>query len=59
MGSVDTASAGISEYKQTAAGANSYSLKLGEWPSTDTYLQIDRPTDATYPVLYKNKIVRW
>lgn len=59
VGSIDTAAAGISEYKQTAAGANSYSLKLGEWPSTDTYLQIDRPTDATYPVLYKNKIVRW
>lgn len=59
VGSIDTAAAGTSEYKQTAAGANSYSLKLDEWPSTDTYLQIDRPTDATYPMLYKNRIVRW
>ena len=56
---IDTAAAGISEYKQTAAGANSYSLKLGGYPKADTYLKIDRPTGATYPVLYNTKIVRW
>ncbi len=49
----------IAEYKQTAAGANSYSLKLGGYPKADTYLKIDRPTGATYPVLYNTKIVRW
>jgi len=49
----------IAEYKQTATGANSYSLKLGGYPKADTYLKIDRPTGATYPVLYNTKIVRW
>ena len=49
----------IAEYKQTATGANSYSLKLGGYPKADTYLKIDRPTGATYPVLYNTKVVIW
>ena len=53
MGSIDTATAGISEYKQTAAGANSYSLKLSSLASKDTPLEIERPVQATYPKLYK------
>lgn len=56
---VDADSSKITEYKQTATGANSYSLKLGGWPSAETYLKIDRPTEATYPVLYSTRVVRW
>lgn len=56
---VETEPNRIAEYKQTAAGANSYSLKLGGSPKADTSLKIDRPTEATYPVLYNTRVVRW
>lgn len=49
----------IAEYKQTAAGDNGYSLKLGGYPKADTSLEIDRPEGATYPKLYSTKVVRW